>query len=96
MHLEIITPESKVFSGEANAVQLPGLDGSFQVLNNHAPIISALTAGTVKVELTEVFEREEKTSDLIKQDKSNNKAILVNIKGGVIEMLNNKIIVLAE
>ena len=96
MHLEIITPESKVFSGEAIAVQLPGLDGSFQVLNNHAPIISALTAGQVKIDLSEVFEREEKTSDLIKQDKSNNKAILVDIKGGVIEMLNNKIIVLAE
>jgi F-type H+-transporting ATPase subunit epsilon len=96
MHLEIITPESKVFSGEATAVQLPGLDGSFQVLNNHAPIISALSAGQVKIDLIEVFEREEKTSDLIKQDKSNNKAILVEIKGGVIEMLNNKIIVLAE
>ena len=42
MHLEIITPESKIFSGEAEAVQFPGIDGLFQVLNNHAPIISAL------------------------------------------------------
>ena len=39
MQLEIITPEAQVFSGEAEAVQFPGLDGSFQVLNGHAPII---------------------------------------------------------
>jgi F-type H+-transporting ATPase subunit epsilon len=96
MHLEIITPESKVYSGEATAVQLPGLDGSFQVLNNHAPVISALTAGKVKIDLVNAFEREEKTSELIQQDKGNSKVIYVDIKGGVIEMLNNKIIVLAE
>jgi len=58
MHLEIITPESNIYSGEAIAVQLPGLDGSFQVLNNHAPVISALTAGKVKIDLANAFERE--------------------------------------
>ena len=51
MQLEIITPESNLFSGEVVAVQLPGKDGLFQVLNNHAPIISALTKGTIKVDL---------------------------------------------
>jgi F-type H+-transporting ATPase subunit epsilon len=45
MQLEIITPEAKIFEGEVDAVQFPGLDGSFQVLNNHAAIISALLAG---------------------------------------------------
>ncbi len=96
MHLEIITPENKIFAGEANAVQLPGLDGLFQVLNGHAPIISALKSGTVKVELNEIFEREEKTNSAIREDKSNNKIILVDVKGGVAEMVNNKLIVLAE
>jgi F-type H+-transporting ATPase subunit epsilon len=96
MHLEIITPETKIYSGEATAVQLPGLDGSFQVLNGHAPIISALKAGMIKVDLAETFEREEKTSDLIQEDRSNGKVIQVEIKGGVIQLLNNKIIVLAE
>ena len=42
MHLEIITPEKKIFAGEATAVQFPGQDGSFQILNDHAPIISSL------------------------------------------------------
>lgn len=95
MQLEIITPESKVFSGTVEAVQLPGLDGSFQVLNGHAPIISALTKGKVKVDLTELFEEDEKTSPAIEVE-SNNRTIHVSINGGVMEMLNNKIIVLAE
>jgi F-type H+-transporting ATPase subunit epsilon len=96
MLLEIITPESQIFKGEVEAVQLPGLDGSFQVLKGHAPIISALSQGDVKVDLTAPFERGERSSDLIKDDKSNAKVIRVAIKGGVIELLNDKIVVLAE
>lgn len=95
MHLEIITPETKIFSGEADAVQLPGLDGSFQVLNNHAPIISGLAAGTVKVDLTAAFEADEKTDKHILTG-NDAKIIRVEIKGGVMEMLNNKVVVLAE
>lgn len=95
MHLEIITPETKIFSGEAEAVQFPGIDGLFQVLNNHAPIISALGKGVIKIDLASPFERTERSSNLIEQDK-NPKIIRVGIKGGVVEMLNNKVIVLAE
>lgn len=95
MQLEIITPESKVFTGNVDAVQFPGLNGSFQVLKGHAPIISALTKGIVKVDLTEVFEEDEKMSPAIAVE-SNNKTIHVSINGGVVEMLNDKIIVLAE
>ena len=96
MQLEIITPEMKIFSGEVEAVQLPGLDGSFQVLKGHAPIISALQGGKVKVELLQPFEREERSSQLIESDRSNAKIIHISIKGGVIELVNDKIIVLAE
>lgn len=96
MQLEIITPEVKVFAGNAEAVQLPGLDGLFQVLNGHAPIISALKEGTVKVDLTSAFEVTEKTSDLIEKDSKDSKIIRIAIKGGVAELMNNKLIVLAE
>ena len=95
MRLEIITPEASLFKGEVEAVQFPGLDGSSQVLNGHAPIISALKQGKVKVDLATPFERTEKTSDLVESN-SNAKVIYVNIKGGVVEMQNNKIVVLAE
>ena len=78
MQLEIITPEHKLFEGQVNSVQLPGVDGKFEILNNHAPIISTLAKGNVRVIDT------------------NNKTELFEINGGVIEMQNNKIIVLAE
>lgn len=87
----------EVFKGEAEAIQFPGLDGSFQVLNNHAPIISALTAGTVKVNLIAAYEVEEgKQNPLIEIGAADKKTILVSIKGGVVELMNNKAIVLAE
>ena len=49
MILEIVSPEAKLFSGEVTSVTLPGVDGSFQILNNHAPIVSILEKGTVKI-----------------------------------------------
>lgn len=49
MVLEIITPDKLVYSGHVKLVQLPGAKGTFEILNNHAPIISSLTKGKVKV-----------------------------------------------
>ena len=49
MLLEIITPEIKLFEGEVTSVKFPGTDGEFGVLNNHAPIISTLTKGSIVV-----------------------------------------------
>ena len=96
MHLEIITPETKIFSGEIEAVQLPGVDGLFQILNGHAPIISSLTKGNVKVDLLKTFEEDEDTNPLIEKDAKNGKVISVKINGGVLEMQNDKVILLAE
>lgn len=77
MYLEIITPDKKVFEGEVESATFPGSDGSFQVLNNHAPIISSLAKG-----------------DLIYKTREGAKIITVD--GGVVEVKNNKVIVLAE
>jgi len=49
MHLEIVTPEKSLYSGEVVLVQLPGKDGSFEILKNHAPIVSTLEKGTIKL-----------------------------------------------
>jgi F-type H+-transporting ATPase subunit epsilon len=77
MHLEIITPEKKVFEGEVRIATFPGSDGSFQILNGHAPLISLLKHGVV----------EYKTKESTNQ---------VTITGGVVEVLKNKVIVLAD
>lgn len=50
MTVEIVTPDQKVFEGEAKHVQLPGKTGLFGILDNHAPIISSLAKGNVKVD----------------------------------------------
>lgn len=49
MNLEILTPEKKVFGNDVYGVQLPGVDGLFEVLDNHAPLVSALGKGTIKI-----------------------------------------------
>lgn len=49
MHLEIITPEKTIFNGEAKLVQLPGSSGSFEILDNHAPMIASLKKGKIKI-----------------------------------------------
>jgi F-type H+-transporting ATPase subunit epsilon len=73
MNLEIITPDKKVFSGEVEVVTLPGTDGSFQVLKDHAALVSTLGKGILKADKQEF-----------------------TIDGGVVEVLNNKVLVLAE
>jgi len=77
MQLNIITPDTTIYSGEVSLVQLPGIDGLFEILPKHAFLIAALGKGKIKVEIdgkNEFFE----------------------INGGVIEVLNDKISVLAE
>ncbi len=49
MTLEILTPEKKIFSGDVYGVQLPGIEGMFEVLERHAPLVSALKAGKLKI-----------------------------------------------
>lgn len=77
MHLEIITPEKKIFEGEVSLAAFPGSDGSFQILNLHAPLISLLKEGVVEFKTGQQREK-------------------VVITGGVVEVLDNKVIVLAD
>ena len=77
MHFEIVTPEKKVFEGEVTIVTFPGSDGSFQVMNNHAPLIGLLKEGLV------VYKTKESKQQ-------------VKITGGVVEVLKNKVILLAD
>lgn len=78
MLIEIVTPDSTIFTGEITLAQFPGIDGSFEVLNNHAPMIAALKKGKIKIE----------------DDKK--QLHYFDVNGGVVEILKNKILVLAE
>ncbi|MGM0479503.1 MAG: F0F1 ATP synthase subunit epsilon [Bacteroidota bacterium] len=96
MELQVITPEKKMFEGEAHAVRFPGVDGSFQVLNNHAPIISSLKEGKIKVDLANDDKDFDEFSGSFEADPSDARVIRLSIKGGVMEMRNGSIIVLAD
>ena len=93
MELNVITPTNKIFDGKVVSVSLPGQAGTFQVLNNHTPIISSLKTGEIIVELVEKFE-ESGSNTMIKQIDSNH--ISISINSGVVELIDNKLIVLAE
>ncbi|MCB0494775.1 MAG: hypothetical protein KDC79_01450 [Cyclobacteriaceae bacterium] len=77
MYLEIITPDRKVFEGEVDSATFPGTDGFFQILNNHAALISTLGKGPISY-----------------KSKKYNDSIEVN--RGVVEVLNDRVIVLVE
>jgi F-type H+-transporting ATPase subunit epsilon len=77
MYLEILTPEKKVFEGNVTIATFPGSDGSFQVMDHHAPLISLLKEGLVEY-------------------KSKETSHSLAITGGVVEVLKNKVVLLAD
>ena len=52
MQISILSPDRQIFEGEISSVKVPGVAGQFQILNNHAPIVSALGYGTVEIDKT--------------------------------------------
>ena len=77
MTLDIITPDKLVYRGEATAVFFPGVDGSFEVLDHHSAMVSALQHGQLRVQ-------------------NGTDTLQYNLEGGVVEIVNNKVSVLAE
>lgn len=49
MQIEILTPEKKIYTGDVYGIQLPGVSGSFEILDKHAPLVSALKKGVIKI-----------------------------------------------
>ncbi|MFA9187389.1 F0F1 ATP synthase subunit epsilon [Flavobacterium sp. FBOR7N2.3] len=93
MILEIVSPEASLFKGEITSITLPGVDGSFQILNNHAPIVSLLQKGTVKITAPS-FTFSKEAAKLF--SKVNDQNYTLAISSGTIEMKDNKVIVLAD
>tara|TARA_X000000368_G_scaffold187796_1_gene148122 strand:- start:4647 stop:4925 length:279 start_codon:yes stop_codon:yes gene_type:complete len=92
MYLEIISPEAKLFEGEISSIILPGSAGSFQLLNNHAPIVSTLTSGTVKIFGKIKLLKDHSDKFIVESDE----VTLFKISSGTIEMNDNKVILLSD
>ncbi|SNR38224.1 F-type H+-transporting ATPase subunit epsilon [Lutibacter agarilyticus] len=92
MILEIVTPEATLLQSEVELVSVPGINGEFQMLNNHAPIVSLLVEGSVVFKGDNVKIEEEFESKFT----SNKNEYTLPIKSGTIEMKENKVIILAD
>ena len=90
--LEIRTPDKELFHGEIDQVILPGKDGSFGILKNHAPLIASLTKGRVKVDAVRVINMA--IIPLEGESATKENQYLFEIDGGVVEVLNNHVTVL--
>ena len=92
MHLEIVSPEATLFSGEVTSVTVPGVNGEFQMLMGHAPIVSLLQEGTVKfaghIQIDEAF--------LDRFSKAPDGKTTLEIRSGTVELKDDKVIVLAD
>lgn len=96
MLLEVITPDETLFKGNVSHVVLPGLDGSFGILKGHAPLISALAAGVVQVDQLVAENQEAEFEGKYNSTHKDTESFTFDINGGVIEVKEDKVIVLAE
>lgn len=92
MFLEIVTPEAVILASEVDSVTVPGVDGEFQMLDNHAAIVSILEKGKVS------FGGDVDINDDVRKrfKKHDDGKWYFAVKGGVVEMKDNKVIVLAD
>ncbi|MEE9350278.1 MAG: F0F1 ATP synthase subunit epsilon [Flavobacteriaceae bacterium] len=91
MKVEIISPEAELLKTEASSIYVPGINGDFEMLNNHAPIVSLLAKGSVKIK------GDIEIDDLYKdQFTKKDGYTILNIESGTIEMSDNKIIILVD
>ncbi len=92
MYLEIVSPEATLFSGDVESVAVPGINGEFEMLKNHAPIVSLLKEGHVKIYGD--IQLDEEVED--KFTKGEKRGTWLAINSGTIELKDNKIVVLAD
>ncbi len=97
MKISVLTPEREIFQGEVTSVKVPGTRGEFQILKNHAPIVSSLDPGVIHVVTAQGEYRyfDEESGD-IKTDAEPGKTLHFSISGGFVEVLNDEISLLVH
>ena len=97
MYLEVVSPEATLFNSEVDSVVVPGINGEFEMLKDHAPIVSILKAGTVKIRVHSQSHLEfDELHATIVPHHDDNKVLTLEINSGTIEMKDNRVIVLAD
>ena len=91
MELQIVSPEAELFNGEVESVTIPGKSGSFQILNNHAPIVSTLVSGSVIIKGDLKLNKDQKEKFIQEESQT-----ILQIQSGTIELNANKAILLVD
>ena len=97
MHLEVVSPEAVLFSSDVDSITVPGTNGEFQMLNNHAAIVSTLKQGIIKIQV-----HSQETLDLenlnqkIERHTDDDKVLIISIQSGTVEMKDNKAMILVD
>ncbi|MEM1357270.1 MAG: F0F1 ATP synthase subunit epsilon [Bacteroidota bacterium] len=97
MTISVLTPDRTIFIGNINKVSLPGVDGSFQLLDNHAPLVSALRGGNVTLQTgTGAYQYYDEATSAIAEGSEANQTIIFTIDRGFVEVLNNEVNLLVQ
>lgn len=97
MTIAVLTPDRKIFHGPINSVKVPGVLGEFQVLENHAPIVSSLEAGKVEIVTGDgEYTYYDEATEERKTSSHAGEKLIYRIEGGFIEVLNNEVSLLIQ
>lgn len=97
MYLEIVSPEATLFRGEVDSVVVPGVNGEFEMLKNHASIISLLKEGTVKIKTHSQSHMEfDHLHAQVVPHFDDKKILICKVNSGTIEMKDNNVIILID
>ncbi len=95
MNITVLTPDKEIFQGAIESVKVPGVTGEFQILRNHAPIVSALTTGKVILETAEGSYRfYDHANGAVEEGEGAGNTLNYEVEGGFIEVLNNEVTLL--
>lgn len=97
MYLEIVSPEATLFSNEVDSLVVPGINGEFEMLKDHAPVVSLLSEGSIHIHIhTQSHLVFDELHALVVPHADDDKILTIKINSGTLEMKDNKVIILAD
>ena len=97
MTISVLTPDRTIFTGSASQVTLPGVEGSFQLLDNHAPLVSALSGGKVSLQTgREAYRVYDEDAKSMSEPTTASRTLTFTIERGFVEVLNNQVNLLVQ
>lgn len=97
MNISVLTPDRTIFTGNITSVVLPGVEGSFQLLSNHAPLVSALSGGKVTLQTgTGAYSFYDEEAKAMSESEASGRSMTFTIDSGFVEVLNNEVNLLVQ